>query len=73
MEQRNWLESRRRLGFCVVRIVFHPKEEIHLLNEALCLCSENKALSSEEAFKKADQIEPIGEILKAKLASPIGD
>jgi hypothetical protein len=37
------------------------------------LCSENKTLSAEEAFIKADQIELIGEILKAKLASQIGN
>jgi len=52
---------------------FTQKKKYIRLDEALHLCSENKALSAEEAFKKADQIEPIGEILKAKLASQIGD
>jgi hypothetical protein len=32
-----------------------------------------KNRSLEAAFKQADQIEPFGEILKAKLASQIGD
>ena len=49
---------------------FTQKKKYIRLDEALHLCSENKALSAEEA---ADQIEPIGEILKAKLASQIGD